>query len=642
MTPSGAIGAPPAVGSSASRFAGLPNGRLSVLGWLALPLLAGLAYAFALDNVFVYDDLAAITQNSLIRRIGLGSVFLRGGVSSSGFANGQFRPLTVFTFALNYLVGADHAFGYRLVNLALHTINGILAAWVLRQLLIRVPLSARSPALSQAGATAVALIAAAIFVVHPINSLSILLVWKRATLLATMFSLLAVCCLLALRDGQPRGVRRVFLHAGLVASQVLALGSKENAAILPGLVVLVDLWLLTDLPRRERWRAVLRLQWPVLLVGLAGAVFLLTRDPQKFPMGRFTYLATETKVLWRYLAMAMVPTSVSTVYDVVPAGLDDGYAWLASVGLVAAVGLALAVRRRAPLLAFTVCWAALALGPTSSLVPIPLLMDEDRVYLAFLPLWAFPAYATVWLAARRGMMLRRLVQAGAAAVFLGLLGLTLARVSLWSDPEILWSQASERHPGSFIAATNFCSALLGQPGKARQALAVCHNGYQRFPEQPLLQASLVRAYIAVGEVAKADALLTGFLTQGEPSVGLLTTAGHLAWSRNRPAEAIEHYRRALAMMPLDIEVAIYLARSYAELGLLDPARSLAQQIDRWTPPTDPTLRLALAALHGAVGWTARACDEYRLLEAFVAALPVGNSDRSSLDATCGTSRGGGP
>ena len=611
--------------------------RRSTMGWLGLPLLAGLAFASALHNPFVYDDSVAIQENSLIRQLHLTWLFFHGGLSSSGFAHGQFRPLTLLSFSLNYLVGGENPFGYRLVNLVLHASNAVLGGKLLQQLLLRVPWPHAGPPLTEPSATAVALLAAALFVVHPVDSLSVLLVWKRATLLVTLFSLLAVLSLLWLRreEARPRPLRRVALCAGLWGSQLLALGAKETAAILPALLLLVDLWPRAGWNPRQAWRAVLRLQWPTLLIGVAGAIFLLTRAAQVVPMGRWVYCATEAKVIWGYLAMVMVPSLVSIVYDVAPARVGDGYVWLASLSLLGVLVFAVAMIRRRPWLALAILWAALALAPTSTLVPIPLLMDEDRVYLALLLLWVFPAYLLVWWAGRGhawfGKPAARVV---GAVLLLVLVGFTLARASLWCDPVVLWSEANERHPDSAIAATNFCAALTAQPERAQQAVAICQKAYERAPDDPNLQFNLTKAYVGVGAMTQAESLVAALLARGQTSPQLLRVAGHLAWYRDRPADAIGYYRQALADLPLDLETAIYLARSYAELQQTTEATSLARQIDHWVLPGDVALHLALAALHQSIGWSDRACAEYRKLAPQLATLPIANADGRALDAAC--------
>ena len=65
-----------------------------MLAWFAIPALAALAYGPALGNPLTYDDLSAIKDNAFIRQLDLIPVLFHGGLTSNGFANGQFRPLT--------------------------------------------------------------------------------------------------------------------------------------------------------------------------------------------------------------------------------------------------------------------------------------------------------------------------------------------------------------------------------------------------------------------------------------------------------------------------------------------------------------------------------------------------------------------
>ena len=610
--------------------------RGSTLAWLGLPLLAVLAYSSALHNPFLYDDILSIQENAFIRRLDLAPLFFHGGVSSVGFANGQFRPLTLVTFALNYWAGGEAPFGYRLVNLALHALNALLAVRILRWLLQRVPFSYRGQPQSETAATGVAFLAAAIFVVHPMNSLAVLLVWKRATLLLTLFSLVAVSSLLALRcedASRPRG-RRVALHIAVWSSQLLALASKESAAILPAMLLLVDLWPRSGWDPCRRWREVAALQIPVLVIGAAGAVFLLSLTPHQVDIGRLAYLATQAKAIWDYVVMAVAPSTVSTVYDLAPARAGDPLVWLGGLSLLAAILVSAWSRKRWPLPTLVVFWAGLALAPTSSLIPIPLLMDEDRTYLAFLPLWILPAHALCRAASLPNPMWRITARTGAAIILLVLTGFTLARGALWSDGEFLWQDAVKKHPGSRLASSNYCAAILGRPERALQAPPVCLRAYEFDPENPRVQAALVTAYTAVGAFDKAEALTATLLRQAQPSPLVYRVAGHLAWFRNRPIEAIAHYRRVLVAQPFDFEAVLYLARSLAELGRLDEARSLARQLDQWPLSTSPPFRLAVAELHRSIEWIPRACAEYRELKPSLGDGTATSTDQQHLAAAC--------
>ena len=604
-----------------------------MLAWSAIPALAALAYGPALGNPLAYDDLFAVKDNAFIRQLNLIPLFFHGGLTSSGFANGQFRPLTIFTFLLNYMLAGDSPFTYRLLNLVLHAANALLGALVLRRLLVTSPASNRSSVTTKATAWAAAVLAGWIFAVHPINSLAILLIWKRATLLATFFSLTAVLCLLRLR-GQGDDGRRArhpwLLCLGIWISQVLAVASKETAIVLPATLLLLEVWPVS----RRSWRELLRVHLPLWSMGAATALFFIARVRSGSAMPPLVYLGTQAKVVWRYLAMVFAPSLLSTVYEIKPADRNDALAWLAAAGMLALLVGAVWLARRLPFPALAVIWCAIALAPTTSLIPIPLLVDEDRVYLAFLPLWGVLAAGAVRLADRRPVLLRRVVASGIALAVLLAAGFTLARGALWSDPELLWFDAQEKHPGSSTAALSYCAALAERPDMPPLAIAACETANRRFPENQLVKMNLVTIYVAVGAIEKADAIVASALKTDEGSPQFERLAGHLAWAKGRPAEAITHYQRALQRLPLNLEIAIYLARSYAELGRTGEARDLAGQIDRWTMPNDTGQRLSLAELHRAIGWRERACKEYENLLPLRSGQLIANPDWAALQAAC--------
>ena len=88
----------------------------------------------------------------------------------------QTRPLTFLTFHWNYLVGGAAPFGFHLVNVSLHAANALLVMFVARR-------SFSGP---------VALLAGALFAIHPLQSQAVNYVFERATLLAALFALLSL------------------------------------------------------------------------------------------------------------------------------------------------------------------------------------------------------------------------------------------------------------------------------------------------------------------------------------------------------------------------------------------------------------------------------------------------------------------
>src|SRR5690349_5628009 len=127
-----------------------------------LLLAAGLvAFGASLGSGFHFDDYAIFANPSLTTPEGVLQIW---GLRST-------RPLTYFTFWLNYLVGGRDPIGYHVVNLLLHLGAVLLAYECLRRLL--------SPT--------AALLAAGLFAVHPIQAEAVNYVWARSIVLAALF-----------------------------------------------------------------------------------------------------------------------------------------------------------------------------------------------------------------------------------------------------------------------------------------------------------------------------------------------------------------------------------------------------------------------------------------------------------------------
>src|SRR5438093_767336 len=102
-----------------------PFDRLSepVRALLLCFVLVTICYGNSLSNAFILDDILIVAANERIRHIHPIQFFFEpywGDLNHAGI----YRPLTIFSFSLEYPVWRVWAPGYRLVNLLLHTLNG--------------------------------------------------------------------------------------------------------------------------------------------------------------------------------------------------------------------------------------------------------------------------------------------------------------------------------------------------------------------------------------------------------------------------------------------------------------------------------------------------------------------------------------
>jgi hypothetical protein len=139
-----------------------------------LALLAFLLYANTIDGHFFYswDDNRYVTENTLMRDIspqGIYNMF-------SQFYFAAYIPVTILSYAVDYAIWGMNPIGYHLQNIILNAANAALVYIFLKRLLDN---------------RGVALIAALLFTVHPLQVESVAWVAERKNLLSLFFMLLS-------------------------------------------------------------------------------------------------------------------------------------------------------------------------------------------------------------------------------------------------------------------------------------------------------------------------------------------------------------------------------------------------------------------------------------------------------------------
>jgi hypothetical protein len=280
----------------------------------AILLICVVAYGLALNGPLFFDDFPNLIENRLLQLDGHSFDGWRVAVTNSD-AGLLHRPVAMFTFAVNYWVsGAFSPVVLKGTNLAIHCLIGVLIYFLCQALL-------RAPALSGTGRQnhrLVALIAASIWLLHPLHVSTVLYAIQRMAQLSGLFVVagLLVFCRYRLRWAQSGATTGDLLSAGLwlMLLSIFAVLSKENGALLPWLLVVVEVTLFAGVWRGAQCMPLVRLGWLVLLLPLAfvAAVFLWSPEiiAGRFAGREFTLyerLLTEGRVLWHYLGWILLP-----------------------------------------------------------------------------------------------------------------------------------------------------------------------------------------------------------------------------------------------------------------------------------------------------------------------------------------------
>jgi protein O-mannosyl-transferase len=309
-------------------------------------------------NGFVYDDTVLTVGNRVYTEFMLERMFFSPG-------NGlEYLPLRDLTYAIDFAVWGERAFGFHLTNLLIYLANVFAVYYLTVQLCL---LRGAKEEVEGWGVAATAFVAALLFAVHPIHSEAVAWVTGRNVLLSGLFFFLGSAFYVAYlrRD---RGVISGY-YLGAFICYFCALLSKATSITLP-LVFL----LFVAFDRREK--RVTRLLQLLPFFALALVFFVLFREVATATnvishgftsLGSSSILVkavTALKIPVFYLWKLVVPVGLSPEYDVeFASSLMEPGTLLALGALVALTAAAVFLRKKYPELLLGFGWFMLTLLP---------------------------------------------------------------------------------------------------------------------------------------------------------------------------------------------------------------------------------------------------------------------------------------
>lgn len=453
------------------------SGR-TLLAAIAVAAALAVAYSPALHGAFLWDDVAHLPEPQLRTAAGLWRILFEPGASQ------QYYPVLFGAFWLEHRLWGDATLGYHVVNVVMHGIAAGLVWAVLRRL-----------------AMPGALLAAAIFALHPVHVESVAWIAELKNTLSGVFYLASLLAYLSF-DAE----RRVGRWALALLLFLAAMLGKSVTGSLPAAILLILWW------RRGRLsvgRDVLPLlpffvvaagigwftaHYEADVVGANRAGFVLSGAERGLIAGR---------ALWFYLGKLVWPVPVVFIYPRWHLDPDAWWQWTYPAAAVAALAALFALRGRlgrGPLAAalFFVGTLFPALGFVD-IYPFKFSFVADHFqYLASLG----PIVLASATLARFGRAAAPLVGTTIVAV---LAVLTWRQAHVYQSPETLWRATAEHNPDSFLAQIGL-GVVYEDQGKHREAIAAQERAVAIDPTSAEARLNLARSYDALGDYAKAAAL----------------------------------------------------------------------------------------------------------------------------------------
>jgi hypothetical protein len=491
--------------------------KAATIYWLALAALLGcvLAYGPGLNGPLFFDDVPNLLDNPRVQIDGRTFDDWRIAALSSDSGT-LLRPVAMLTFALNHvLAGAFTPLSLKTTNLIIHLLIGALVYWFARALLGAPAL--RVHRLDANANELIAMLAAALWLLHPIHVSTVLYAVQRMAQLSMFFTVLGLLLFTRYRvrwaeSGASAGELTAATLWVLLCT-ALAVLSKENGILLPWLLAVVEVVLFRGYWRGQLRRPLVFLGVLALLLPLALIVGVTLIAPELLP-GNYAYrnftlherLLTQSRVLWQYLSWMLVPNimDMGFFHDDIPVSRDLFSPITTLISLLAwsaVLAFLLFSRKRYPLIAFAFLFYVVAHAVESTVLPLELVFEHRN----YLPSVGFAVLAAVGLvrgaAHFKGLRLRAL----AGGVLALLLVLLAVRTYSWRDETALARFEVINHPQSARANFIYGNALFKQFGEGQElgtgdeeqrALAVTSRRYfeRMHAIDPSAFAALVMLY----------------------------------------------------------------------------------------------------------------------------------------------------
>jgi protein O-mannosyl-transferase len=530
--------------------------------FLLLALLAAAVYSNTFSASFHFDDQLNLIENPWIKQL-----FYLRDLSGS-------RYVGFLTFALNYHFGRLNVFGYHLVNLLIHIINGFLV-YALVRLLFRA--SDTSGASGPTTAPWIALAAALLFVAHPIQTQAVTYIVQRFASLAAMFYLLTVVCYLYWRLSPPDRKSRNLWYAGALIATILAMKTKENTFTLPFMLLLIEAVFFAPLIRRSWIRlAPFLLTLPIIPLSRPGA---LGEGEAGFAsditdITRWDYLLTQFRVITTYLRLLIFPVHQNLDYDYpVSHSLFDPPVFFSFLFLSALFVLALYLlfssrftSFASRLMAFGILWFFLTLSIESSIIPIRDVIFEHRLYLPSVGFWLAAGTLLVELFRRRPIV--GIVAVGALVTVFSVV--TYQRNKVWQDELTLWTDVVEKSPQKARGYNNLGMAYAAQK-QSEEAIAQYQTALN-------LKVDLAKARYNLGNVYHDLGRLVEAIREYQTAINLQpdyakahNNLGLAYKEMGQYNRAIQEYKTALSNQPDYADPHNNMGNAYRDAGRFDEA-----------------------------------------------------------------------
>lgn len=532
-----------------------------VIHILILAIFGFLVYSNTLYSPFLLDDHGFVLHNPYVKNpLKLYDKETPSDPASERFSRfNSSRRMVFLTFALNYKLNGFNPTAFRLFNIMIHLIN----SWFVYLLVVvtfKTPKFLKynnnefTQIVNPIKTNHIALFTALFFVCHPVQTMAVTYITQRFASLATFFYILSLLAYINSRIARSK-TKHYLYYISSIISAILAMKSKEISLTLPVVIVLYDFMFFNgEIKKRILYLVPFFLTMVIIPLSIVSHGNTINESITNLTLSQINisyYALTQLRVIVTYIRLLFFPVNLQVDYD---------YPWYYSffeteilisfIFLVGIFGLGLFMLNRRRIMSFGIFWFFIALSVESSVIAIPDLIWEHRLYLPSIGFFAALVPSVFFLFAksfRISWVRKTFICILLSTIFV--LGVaTYARNGVWQDDVTIWKDNAAKAPNKARVHDNLGIAL-GRKGILKEAEKEFKIALKLNPHIATTHNNLGTNYVkmgryddAIGEFKIALKLMPSF-AEAHLNLGIAYR------KQGRIEEAIEAFKRALEINP---------------------------------------------------------------------------------------------
>lgn len=429
--------------------------------WLVgIVVISFIAYYPALQNGFTnWDDGQYVVQNSNITSLSFQNV---KNIFSSYYM-GNYHPLTILSYSIDFSIGQLDPFIYHLSNVLLHLLNTILVFIFIYYLFNNYHL---------------AIITSLLFGVHPLHVESVAWIAERKDVLCTFFYLLsAVFYVKYVREEK----KKYFLYALLFF--IASLFSKAQAVSLVVTLFAIDF----VLSRKFFDKKVILEKIPFIVLSVMFGIIAIyaqqssdsIRDANIYPL--YQRFAIAAYGIVEYVVKLILPINLSAFYPYPEGNLPTSY-WINLVIVICVSIVCIYSIKFTKKIFFAAAFFLINISLVLQLLPIGDAIIADRyVYIPSIGFFLLIGFGYQYIIQKKPKARNSLI--AVITIYSVILAvLNINRCEIWKDSLTLWTDVLDQFPHVPVALNNRGNVYSKELRQMDKALEDYNTSIKHHPE----------------------------------------------------------------------------------------------------------------------------------------------------------------